>query len=274
VILPSVEKAAIASLRKMVTYKGSEPMARAVSQNTVKMLNNMMRHPTYPIHPVAFYAAVKDFESAGSLNWSNKSGSGISYFRTGNCTSGECFGLFQVDVRLESTWRGGAFCQSQGLNLWTTTVGGADFCATQFWWTMADGGQKCAALSNYRSNPCTSSNYTWTLNEVRKGRAAYVQAIQPGWDNRAWEEMYSNYERCYTDKIPLLKSITQFKVDVGLIDSESTNKDPASKLDNFTSEPVYQSTPVNSPVKFPEGPVPFPAAFGEPEIATPPAAGM
>jgi hypothetical protein len=218
-ILPSVEKVAIKSLGTMVRYAktgGSHAMALTVSKNTVNMLNNMMRHPTNPIHPVAFFAAVKDFESAANLSWATKGASGLKYFRTGNCTSGECFGLFQVDVKLESAWRGGAFCQSDGLNLWSTTAGGPDFCAAQFWWTVAEGGRKCAKLAGNTTNPCNSPSYTWTLSEVNKGRAAYVQAIQSGWDNSAWAEMYKNYERCYSDKKPLLQAIAEFKESVGL----------------------------------------------------------
>jgi hypothetical protein len=83
---------------------------------------------------------------------------------------------------------------------------------------MANNGQKCSALAGFAANPCTDRNYTWTTKEVRKGPEAYVQAIQysAGWKDNAWEEMYKNYERCYTDKMPLLKAIAKFKVDVGL----------------------------------------------------------
>lgn len=216
-VLPSVQKVAIANLSQMVAYAkggGKNTQARKVAEGTVQMLENMMRHPTQPIHPIAFYAAVKDFESATSLRWSsNASGA----FRTGNCTSGECLGLFQVDVRIESQWRGGAFCQSGGLNLWGKTTGAVDFCAAQFWWISAEGGRKCDRIAaSSKGNPCTSPNYMWTLADVRNGRRAYVQAIQPGWDSNAWAEMYKNYERCYTAKQPLLEAVGDFRRAVGL----------------------------------------------------------
>jgi hypothetical protein len=258
-ILPSVEEVAIKSLGTMVRYAktgGSHALARTVSQNTVNMLENMMRSPTKPIHPVAFYAAVKDFESASSLKWSKKSGNSLDYFRTGNCTSGECFGMFQVDVKLESAWRGGAFCQSDGLNLWSTTAGGGDFCAAQFWWTVAEGGQKCAALTGFVANPCTSPGYTWTLSEVRKGRAAYVQAIQSGWDNNAWSEMYQNYEKCYTDKMPLAQAIAEFKDAIGL-SSSTRSLETWNGTDTYvlqTTRPGADGTPL-SPTRDADGSV-------------------
>jgi hypothetical protein len=227
-VLPSVERAAIQSLRRMVSFandpstssnksSSARQLALRVSLGTKQMLENMMRSPSAPIHPVAFYAAVKDFESATNLEWSTKSnGTPLRYFRTGNCTSGECFGLFQVDVKLEPQWGGGAFCQGSHLNLWSTVPGGGDFCAAQFWWISAQGGRKCEALSSTGRNPCIDRDYTWTLSEVKRGRAAYVQAVQPGWNNNAWAEMYKNYEKCYTDREPLSKAIERFKVAVGL----------------------------------------------------------
>lgn len=239
-ILPSVEKVAIATLGKMVEYAksdGKNSTALAVSKGTVRMLENMMRSTTNPIHPVAFYAAVKDFESAADLSWASKGASGLRYFRTGNCTSGECLGLFQVDVKIESAWRGGEFCQSGGLNLWSTTKGGPDFCAAQFWWILAEGGKKCAKLTRNGANPCKDAGYTWTLNDVEQGRWAYVQQPQPDWGPRGWRYMYSEYEKCYTTKKPLLTAINDFKIAVGLISappSSSTTAGPES-ISSFTN---------------------------------------
>lgn len=269
-ILPSVENAAIKSLSAMVKYNkngGQNAMARTVSQGTVTMLENMMRHPSKPIHPIAFYAAVKDFETAASLEWASKSGGNVRYFTTGNCTSGQCFGLYQVDVKLESAWKGGSFCQSDGLNLWSTTTGGPDFCAAQFWWTVAEGGRKCESLSGSSANPCTDSNYTWTLNEVRRGRAAYVQAIQDGWNSNAWAEMYQNYEKCYTDKKPLLKAIAEFRVAVGLapLVSDSGTTNDGSVTINFP-KPAKDTTTALVPQRSETGELKDSALFWSPEF--------
>jgi hypothetical protein len=204
---------------------GKNASALAVSQRTVIMLENMMRSSTDPIHPVAFFAAVKDFESAGDLKWASYGSGGLRYFSTRNCSSGECFGLFQVDVKQERDWRGGEFCQSGGLNLWSTP-GGPDFCASQFWWTVAEGGNKCTRITaDGRANPCRQANYTWTLENVRRGVNAYVQ--QPQWGRNSWAEMYQNYESCYTNKNPfdrkaaLKEAIAKFRNDVGLDGSDN-----------------------------------------------------
>jgi len=270
-ILPSVQNAAIKSLGAMVKYAksgGSNSMARTVSVGTVTMLENMMRHPTKPIHPVAFYAAVKDFETAANLQWASKTANGVSYYTTQNCTSYQCFGLFQVDVKIESAWNGGAFCQSNGLNLWSTTAGGPDFCAAQFWWTVAEGGHKCERLSTSRRNPCKDPNYTWSVSEVSKGRAAYVQAIQDGWDSNAWAEMYQNYERCYTDKTPLLQAIAAFRTQVGLASAIASKQEGDPETVTISVAKPTNERPSMSPEKLNTGETKDPSLMWKYQLIT------
>jgi len=185
--------------------------AALVAARTRVMINNMTAGAATGesfVHPVAFYATVKDFESAANLGWSGNyrdGGGKVRWhpaFLTGNCTSGECYGLFQVDVRLENygqhPWSFRRVCAplsegEGGLGL-SEFRGGPDFCVAQYWWTMAAGGRKCAALSPSRPNPCVTPGVRWTKSMVNLGRAAYVQAVQPGWNSDAWSRMYEFYE--------------------------------------------------------------------------------
>jgi hypothetical protein len=188
-----------------------------VAARTRVMLENMTAGATTGesfIHPVAFFATVKDFESAVSLSWAGnyRDGNGSSRwhpaFTTRNCYSGECYGLFQVDVKLETygqhPWSFRRICATRnegqgGLGL-SEVRGGPDFCAAQYWWTVAAGGQKCAALSPSGANPCVTPGVRWTRSMVNRGRAAYVQAIQPGWSSDAWSRMYGFYEDILVDR--------------------------------------------------------------------------
>jgi hypothetical protein len=263
-ILPSVEKVATQNLKQMVSYAqkpGKNAAALAVAQRTVAMLENMTRSPTAPIHPVAFFAAVKDFESAGELSWGVAGSNGLRYFKTRSCASGECFGLFQVDVNIERDWRGGQLCKADGLNIWNVQ-GGPDFCASQFWWTVAEGGNKCARISpDGRTNPCRTPNATWTLENVRRGVDAYVQT--PQWGRNSWAEMYKNYESCFTNRNPfdragaLREAISKFRKDIGLDKTVTVPPpdygvfsfpNPLSELWNKSSDAYGSSAPYGSKV--------------------------
>ena len=73
--------------------------------------------------------------------------------------------------------------------------GGMDFCASLFWWFEAEGGNKCKKITSGSKNPCKTPDTKWTLSMVNNGRKAYVQAIQRGWGNDAWQEMYLKHVR-------------------------------------------------------------------------------
>lgn len=241
-ILPNMDKVLTPLLKKIVQYNkdypdvaGSEVEKRAskVAKHTVQMLRNLMRSPDEPIHPLAFFAMVKDFESSTNTNWGQ--GGVHNAFRTGNCLSGECYGLFQVDVLTEgSAWGGGSFCQSGGLNIWNT-YGGPDTCAALFWWTLGENGTKCDRVTNGGANPCTQPNYSWTLENVNDARWAYQQAAQPGWGAEGWKLKYKSYKRClvgnsqwyqmYATKVPgrselapqsIRESVNAYKEIIGL----------------------------------------------------------
>ena len=74
---------------------------------------------------------IKDFETALNFKWSSPR-SFQPGMTSGNCTSGECFGLFQVDVRLERNpvWQS-ELCGSDYLNI-SQYKGGMDYCTFLF----------------------------------------------------------------------------------------------------------------------------------------------
>lgn len=229
VIYPSVKAVGTDVLRQVVAVSrnrsASNSTAQRLADQTVRMLENMTRHATEPIHPIGFFAVVKDFESASSVNRWGRNGFN---FTTSNCTSGTCSGYFQVDVALESDWRGGAVCQSGGLNIWNKS-GGPDFCAGLFWWLEANGGVKCNQLGP--GNPCKDANYTWTANTFGRGYLAYVQ--QPQWGDNSWAKMYNGgtkyggYRQCILNSEGgnMRVAVDKFLAEIGMVAPEELCKE-------------------------------------------------
>jgi hypothetical protein len=248
VVLPQVEKVSLPIFRKVYEFaQKSETQklpqnkiakaAHKVAISTQTMLNNMMLSQTEPIHPLAFFSMVKDFESAADLTWSQVDSSGAArYFKTANCTSGECFGMFQVDVKQEPDFQQGAICKGEGLGIWEMK-GGADFCAALFWWTLGGGETKCEAIAS-RGNPCLDKDYPWTLEMVNFGRKAYVQEAQ--WGSNSWKENYLNYKECLVDKHGSLEqAISAFKSSLDPLDS--TENTSMTRTDDGKSSASAQS---------------------------------
>ena len=154
--------------------------ARMIVRRARTMLLNMMSSPTRPLHPIAFFAVVKDFESTLNLNWS---GGGEGYdnrffhFTTTNCSGGLCLGLFQINLALEKdpttqsylaepSSKGvsenfAAFCGAGGLGL-LGQEGSLDVCASLFWWLIPD---KCSYMPEavkVGKNLCTEPGHAWS----------------------------------------------------------------------------------------------------------------
>jgi hypothetical protein len=206
----------LVSQGKAITAPPSPKDATSVAKNVAYysniMLENMMASGQEPIHPEAFIATVKDFESAASLQWAMV-GAG-NYFKTRNCTSGECYGLFQVDIRLEKNYESGKICGSGGLNI-SPFKGSGDFCSFFYWWTSSENGGKCKKISSGSANPCRTKGTPWTLDMVNSGRKSYVQQGQ--WGENSWREMYGNYKSCLTQKHGTLeKAVAEFKKSLSL----------------------------------------------------------
>ena len=192
-IYNSVEEVSQAFLTKIFSICNGETQAgsdkaKEAATKICQMHKNMMRSPTNPIHPVAFYAVVKDAESSADIeNWGN----GKFNFTTGNCTSGVCSGYFQVDVskvkRVQGgkevmvpmlpVFRDGKICEEMGV--WNIK-GGPDFCAALVWWIFSVGPEntlQCARMNGVKTsyNPCLDKDYTWNLTTFHKGYKAYGQ---------------------------------------------------------------------------------------------------
>lgn len=196
-----------------VSKEPGNTQGHRMARTFVNMIQNMATSEV-SINPVAFFATIKDFESALIFKWSPVGSSAA--WTTQNCYSEECYGLFQVDVKIEPAWNS-QICLSKkeggvlGLNEFQ---GGMDYCAAIFWWTEAGNGHKCSRLNIGGPNPCKVSGIEWTMEMVARGRAAYGQKIQTagGWDSDQWAEMYENYadlvthlERSRTGNLALSK---------------------------------------------------------------------
>lgn len=202
--------------------------ARSVAERNHQMVLNMTRSPERPIHPAAFYALIKDFETSTDLDeWAFTQ---LEY-TTNNCAEtwglnpdGLCHGYFQVDILVEPTWDNQAICGPNGLGF-LGYEGGPDFCSVFWWWTMAQGGDKCVrmkenngwagdvSLNKYagrryvcnnilnmtweekaKVNPCSAKDYTWTTDTFSYGfECAYVQKNQ--W---YWYGIYDSWRKAYT----------------------------------------------------------------------------
>lgn len=178
--------------------------AQKVARHTKTMLANMMANTIRPIHPLAFFATIKHFESSThrhSWGWYDFG------FYGHLCTSGTCSGYFQVDVGLEPAWSLEGICGSEGLDI-LGLKGGPDFCAALFWWLEAENGQKCSRMGYNGSNPCLSPGYVWDVSVFERAYLVYGQenqwakyGIQDSW-GRAYSggwvggEYFIGYENC------------------------------------------------------------------------------
>ena len=206
--------------------------AQGIAIDTKTMLLNMMASPNRPIHPLAFFATIKHFESSADTHqwgWSD-----FNYF--GHlCTSGECSGYFQVDVNLEPDWSLNGICGAEGLDV-LNMKGGPDFCAALFWWMKGANGHKCSQLGTRESNPCRTPGYTWDVALFADAYRAYGQANQwakygisdswgraysGGWVNGGYFKGYENCAAAYhkdlvTPAELIRQSVQAFATDIGL----------------------------------------------------------
>ena len=182
----------------------TNPVARKILINSQSMLRNIMRHKYRPIHPAAFFAVVKDFETSTRKQW----GINSIAFREGPCGAYKCSTLFQINLGPEPVWGNidhgtQTICGDRGLGV-LGIKGGPDFCAALFWWTMAGGGVKCANLREGKKeekNPCTEP-FTWTVNTFAFGHAdTYIQHNQYGryGIRDPWRRLYTGF-RGFTDR--------------------------------------------------------------------------
>lgn len=108
-ILPSVDKILTEYFKQIVLHAknnpGSQMRSRVLARQTVTMIKNMTLDKANPIHPVAFFAMVKDFESGTNMNWGQ--GGVSSTFIGGNCGPVTCYSLFQTDVLGDGNWADG-----------------------------------------------------------------------------------------------------------------------------------------------------------------------
>lgn len=248
-VYPSVKEVMIPIMQQVLQVSKNRSagtkIAQRVADGTVRWLENITRSPKDPIHPAAFFAVIKDFESAADVDsW----GKGNFAFTSGNCTSGTCSGYFQVDVKIEREWNAQNVCGANGLGIWDMK-GGPDFCAALFWWLEGAGGAKCNKLTS-SGNACKDPGVTWTVETFARGYKAYVQ--QPQWGDRSWGKMYdggsgyNGYRHCVLDK---------------------EGGDMRAAVDAFLAQIGAAPTPVQpvEPVPTPPGPIPTP-----PPLPTPP----
>lgn len=167
--------------------KKLDPLTVKVAKRFKVMLDNMVSHPEEPIDPIGFFSTIKDFETAGVVDWSeNPDGKDLDIYTTKNCTTKRCDGLFQIDIQLEAK-KANTFpfrdvvCKEAGI--WRD-LGGADFCYSIFWWTLSEDGAKCKRMGSEdkpEGNPCTRTGIPWDIHTFGYGNKAYVQALQDPW---------------------------------------------------------------------------------------------
>ncbi|MCY4443941.1 MAG: hypothetical protein OXC44_03975 [Proteobacteria bacterium] len=176
VIYPNLERVATPILRNVMSLDVDDIYdyaAKDVVRGTQTMLANMMADPEWPIHPLAFFATIKHFESS---NRTTQWGYWNFNFFSRHCSSGVCSGYFQVDVDLEKDWSLTEVCGKNGLNV-LGLEGGPDFCSILFWWTKAAGTTKCKNMGG-AGNPCLDKGYAWNINTFKRGHLTYGQGNQ------------------------------------------------------------------------------------------------
>lgn len=209
--------------------------AYEVAVHTETMLRNMMASEQRPIHPLAFFATIKHFESSSHISgWGWEDFGFFGHL----CTSGVCSGYFQVDVGLEHEWSLSGVCGKGGLDL-LGMKGGPDFCAALFWWLKGDSGRKCTRLVSGQTNPCRDAGYVWDVKVFERAFLVYGQANQ--WSDYGiydtWGRAYSGgwvgsryfrgYENCATsyhqDSLApddlVRKAVTDFAFKIGVVPS-------------------------------------------------------
>ena len=192
-IYPDVLKVSIPVLKTVISRLENNRItnnkAKYIANGTKQMLLNMTSDRERPIHPAAFFAVIKHFESS---NHSSLWGINEPLFFSEHCTSYRCTGYFQVDVDIEHEWSLNNICGDKGLGL-LGIKGGPDFCAALFWWIKAEGGHKCSRLVGYnKGNPCMDQNYNWDEYTFSYGHKAYGQGNQ--W---ARHGIYDSWTRAY-----------------------------------------------------------------------------
>ena len=185
--------------------------AKKTAQRSRIMFENMILHPQHPLHPAAFLAVIKDFETSASLKyWS------INNFHynssSKNCFFGDCYGYFQIDTAAENNWSLHGICGKDGLDF-LGRIGGPDYCSAFWWWTTANSGLKCLMLKDVATytgpvirkqvcnfttdiNPCTTPNTPWTTSTFAYAyECSYRQKNQ--WKDHgihdSWQKMYTGF---------------------------------------------------------------------------------
>ena len=136
--------------------------------------------PNRPIHPIAFFSVIKDFETSMNYNWGPlpvdhiSSGTWDDFpIVEGDCGATRCRGIYQISLAQDSQWQSGwkDMCGDSGLGI-VGLPASPDFCAALHWWTMLDYGRKCKNLlanpvkSNLRPNNDYASNVCVPINSV------------------------------------------------------------------------------------------------------------
>ena len=169
------------------------PTAKVLVEGTKQMLLNIMGMRARPIHPMAFFSVIKDFETSLERRWSGGGSHSFNY-STNNCEhkglTASCLGLFQINLYSSDKARGLTsnqvtqsfvdICGSNGLNIFGLP-GGLDVCATLYWW-LKDGKRhsKCAQIPKDRMgsdgvNPCFDA----PKNKSVQDEDVYVYAWEP-----------------------------------------------------------------------------------------------
>ena len=203
--------------QKKVKDEVTDEVARDIVKRTVQMLLNIMGMRARPIHPIAFFSVIKDFESSMDMTWSggDESKGGTEKFSYSSpwgpmCdTNGEetdCMGLFQINLfdsdmtpalqSEEITPAFKAICGQGGLNL-LGTKGSLDTCASLYWW-LRNGADKCGLMLKDSPNPCTDATndqevYPWSPATFAYAHdRAYVQKNRLKGHNKddPWRALY------------------------------------------------------------------------------------
>lgn len=191
-VYPNMQAVSLPVLQKIFSLNPSEvqnKIAADVLKHARIMFTNMMSDPERPVHPLAFMAMVKHFESSDHIQeW------GVHDFRffSPHCNSGTCSGYFQVDVKLERDWSLEGVCGVQGLDVLGMT-GGPDVCSFLYWWLHAGGKSKCKKLVRGYANPCRDKGYIWDVTVFERAYLAYGQLNQ--WRHHG---IYDSWGRAYS----------------------------------------------------------------------------
>ena len=191
-VYPSVYEVSHNILKTIVSKHQKKHYSKEIktlSHGIITMIKNMTLNIHQPIHPVAFFAMIKDFESGPNISdWSK----GDFGFFSDYCSSGTCSGFFQVDVGLMYDWSLSNVCAENGLDI-LHLKGGADFCSL-FYWLLDSNANNCSQFQK-GSNICIDQNIMWTSDFFAKGYKVYGQS--PQWGVNSWSKMYEGFDNGY-----------------------------------------------------------------------------